>query len=220
MRRLFAGLFLLIIAATPAHAAGDVVAFSSVLDDCVQVGGVRFGKGERWAKCEITRLRWASTIGLADIHQAQYCLGGDDGSCSERALLLFANRAYTPVAHLLLQRVDPASTEYDDPLVVKNRYGYILTLVTRHGDGRASRDYYLWRDEGWQPIDTQGWRRELGRRLPRGVSAVGEGEFDPGTMSANVDLTSGGVATIEMKLQRQRLTIGKLALGGERKAAE
>ncbi len=151
---------LLLAAALPvvAHAATDLAAFSMIQEQCVAVGGISFGPGGRWPACHITRARWYATLvrDNLDFYQVQYCLGEADGACEARALLLFSNRAYAPVARLVLARVDPAATRYDDPQVFHTDSGYISQVTARTGHA-IDTGYFLWQAPTWRPMAIPSW---------------------------------------------------------------
>ena len=216
MRIALAGLFMAAVVSTPVHALGDLTAFYNIQQECAQAGAVSFGAGGRWAACEVTRGRWASTLDFIDMYQAQYCLGGGDGKCERQALTLFGNRAYTPLAKVLIQRIDPAGTIYDDPVVVANEYGHILTLSAHLPDGSTDSKYYVWRTDHWLPIDASAWQADLAKRLPEGVAAQKIGPPDVNTMSAQAVLVrsgdSAGVADIELGMAKDRFALKRLSL--------
>ena len=228
MRAAFVGLFVAplvaLLTSSPVHAIGDTTALLNLQEECAQVGDISFGSSGRWADCQVTRGRWISTIDLIDMYQTQYCLGSGQGTCEQRALLLFGNRAYTPGAKLLFQRIDPATVTYDDPLVVKNDYGYLLTVSTRLADGDQSNNYFLWQARQWIPVNSQGWLKDLAKRLPAGVAARKGGWPSMDTMSAKVRLyhkgeadccASAGVANVELRLTQKRLSLTKVTFSNE-----
>ena len=155
---------ILLAAALPgfAHATKDLAPFSMIQERCVAVGDISFGPGARWPSCRVTRARWYATLVAdnLDFYQAQYCLGEAGGECEARALLLFSNRAYTPVARLVGARIDPPATRYDDPQVYHTDSGYIAQ-VTAHSGGDIDTGYFLWQAPKWNPIKTPSWARSL-----------------------------------------------------------
>lgn len=216
MRRLLTALLLSAVFAPPAAALGDLAAFERVQNECVNVGGMSFGPQGRWAACRVDKGRWFSTIGITDMYQAQYCLGSGDG-CTERALLLFSNRAYTPGAKMLFRRIDPGDTAYADPQVWQTDYGWIMALEARRPGQPVQRSYYLWQDENWQPIEAAGWQRELSRRLPPGITLAGELRPDLDHMNAQAELQrradgATGSAEVELGIARGRLIVKALRL--------
>ena len=213
--------FLLITAlvSTPVHARGDVTKFEGVQEHCVQVGNIRFGAKTRWPNCSVVKGRWFATLDVHDQYQVQYCLGKADGVCAQKAFLVFANRAYTPKAKLILQRIDPGAAQYDDPLLVETKYGDILTLSARFPDGSESKSYYRWHSGRWIPVDARGWLRELSKQLPKGVTARGNVWPDADTMSVRVPVSESGapgagsaVANVELALVKERFTVRKVHL--------
>lgn len=214
--------FALLIAAvisSPAHARGDVTKFEGVQERCVQVGKIEFGAKARWSNCSVIKGHWFATLGILDHYQVQYCLGKADGVCDQKAFLVFANRAYTPKAKVILQRIDPGEVEYDDPLVVGTRYGDIMTLPARFPDGSATRSHYLWRSGRWIPVDARAWRHDLSKRLPKGTSMKADVWPDIDTMSVRVPLVQRGesgpgsmVANVELALAKDRFTVRKVQL--------
>lgn len=218
MRRTFVALCAALLVAPPLQAAGDLTALLGIQEECVEVGAISFGAHGRWADCRVSRGRWVSTIDLVDMYQAQYCLGDGGETCQQRALLLFGNRAYTPTARLMLQRLDPGGAEYDDPQVVVNEYGRILTVTARLPDGTRNSDYYLWQSGQWLRLDARRWLQDFVKGLPAGVR-VGQVELpDIDTMSAKVTLyrpgssgccRDGEVATVALGLRQQRFSLKK-----------
>lgn len=214
--------FLLLITALvslPVHARGDVTKFEGVQERCVQVGDIKFGVKDRWSKCSVTKGRWFATMDILDLYQVQYCLGKTEGVCDQKAFLVFANRAYTPNAKMILQRMDPGTAEYDDPLVVQTKYGDILTLSARFPDGNVTNSYYRWQSGRWIPIDARGWLRDLSKQLPKGVLAKGDAWPDADTMSVRVPLRQSGesgpssaVADVELAVAKERFVLRRVQL--------
>lgn len=146
------------------RAAAGNAAFETIQSACVKTGkltAVALAK----SACRVTKGRWFSTIGHDDFYQAQYCLHdpAEPGTCRRRALLLFANRAYTPDARLTLERLDAAETEYEDPQVFATPSGYVLALSAAVAPAPAKTDYYLWQGESWAPLDAASALAKLGR---------------------------------------------------------
>ncbi|MBI2276145.1 MAG: hypothetical protein HYU74_02195 [Dechloromonas sp.] len=215
MRYLLSALCIGATCASPAGAIGDLASFERIHTECVSAGEVSFGPQGSWSDCRIGKGRWFSTIGHIDFYQAQYCLGSGGEGCAQRALLLFANRAYTPVAKMILGRVDPGDTEYADPLVRQTPYGRVLAIEAQRPGRPAERSYYLWRDDHWQAIDTVGWRRDLLRRLPPGVALRDEPLPDFDDMRVEAGLLrrrdrAAGSAEIELGLVNARLSLKAL----------
>lgn len=164
MRFAFAALLFAIVVSLPAHARDDVTKFEGVQMHCVQAGKIKFGAKASWSDCSVTRGRWVATLDFIDMYQAQYCLGKVAGECDQRAFTLFGNRAYTPNAKVMVQRIDPAGTEYDDPLVVQTKYGDILTVSAHLPDGRKSESYYRWQSGHWKRVKAGAWLHELSKQ--------------------------------------------------------
>ena len=219
MRIAIATLLLAAAISSPVHARDDTVKFDGVQENCVQVGKVKFGPHAKWSNCSVTKGRWFATLDFIDMYQAQYCLGNSDGACAHRALLVFGNRAYTPNAKLVLQRIDRAGAEYDQPLLVQTKYGAILTMAARFPDGSVSKSYYRWRSGRWMPVEARSWLRELARQLPKGRAITAEVWPDADTMSAQATLheaagaaASDRVAEVELGLANDRFTVRKVSL--------
>lgn len=134
------------------HAKSNQFEFAEVQKQCVQTGTITFGPKGRWASCHVTRGRWLATIDFTDLYQAQYCLGKDEQSCDQRAMVIFANRAYKPKAEVLLVHLDKGGTEYDDPLVVSSPDGRAMMVTTRTQNGSEAKNYYRWRSDRWMPM--------------------------------------------------------------------
>lgn len=154
------------LAATGAPQAADaVVRFADLQTDCVAAGSVRFGPGSRWPACRLTGSRWFATLGDLDFYEAEYCLGGDDG-CARRAQVIYANKAYTPEARVLLQRLDPGNAEYAAPLVLSGAEGTHLVLKVAVPGAAAQRHYYRWQQSRWTPVSPGRRLRDLAVSLP------------------------------------------------------
>lgn len=148
----------LLTLAGPLPAAEAVTKFADLQSGCVAVASLHLEPGGGMVDCRMTRSRWVSTIGNVDFYQAQYCLGA---GCQRRALLIYSNRAYAPEAQVLLERVDPAGTEYVDPLVVSGADGPHLVLRWHPPAGGEERAIYRWQEARWQPVDARQWRGEI-----------------------------------------------------------
>jgi hypothetical protein len=198
-----------------AHADGDSTAFPLSNEQCAAVGDITLGANGRWTHCHVIKNGWFATIDDLDLYQSQYCLGNKTGGCKQRAQLLFANRAYTSKAKLLLQRVDSGSTSYDDPTTVNTENGIIMMLAKRLGSVTNST-YYYWQANHWLPIESQTWQRQLPQHLPKGIVMRTKPSLDIGTMSANAKLyrardadccPSGGVAEVNLILSQGRFAV-------------
>jgi hypothetical protein len=207
------------VVGSAAHARGERAEFEKVQEQCVDVGDIRVGEGGRWSECRVTKARWFATNDFLDLYQVQYCLGKDIVGCDERALLVFANRAYTPEARLLLQRIDTGATEYDDPLVVLTQYGRLMMLSARSPGAPAEKSYYLWRKDRWLPVDARSWMRDLSRRLPKGATLKATDAWpDINSMSVQAAVyrpgegSSGEVAQVELALSKDRFTVKRVKL--------
>jgi hypothetical protein len=213
MRTALASVLLVAVVSLPAQAGSDVTKFEGVQEHCAQVGKIKFGANAKWSDCSVTKGRWFATLDHIDMYQAQYCLGKGAGECDQRALLVFGNRAYTPNAKLILQRIDPGAAEYDDPLLVKTKYGDILTMSARLPDGSASKSYYRWNSGRWIPVDARGWLRELSRQLPKGQTIQAGAWPDADSMSARAALSgaSGKVAAVELGIANDRFIVRKVS---------
>jgi hypothetical protein len=199
--------------AAPLHAAELEAAFPQLQKACVQTPAIRFGAKARWASCEVTHARWFVTLDFLDQYQTQYCLGKRGQTCEKRALLVFANRAYTPTARLLLQQVDAGDTEYDDPLVVGTTDGTVMLLTSRRPGSADRHRYYQWQGTRWTALDSQAWQRDLTRRLPPGSRIKTSAAPDISSMSARVVLTSADAAAPEREISVPlRLSGGRLVM--------
>jgi hypothetical protein len=219
MRIAYIALLLAAVVSSPAHARGNVTKFEGVQEQCAKVGKIKFGAKAKWSECSVTKGRWFATLDFIDMYQAQYCLGKGDGECDKRALLVFGNRAYTPNAKLILERIDPGTAKYDDPVLVQTKYGDILTLSAHLPDGSASNSYYRWHSGRWIPVEAKGWLRELSRQLPKGQTIKADVWPDADSMSAQATLYSAGgsgasdkVAEVDLALINDRFTVKKVTL--------
>ena len=218
MRIALAFMLLTTIFPSAVHARNDITKFEGIQERCAQVGDVSFGPKGRWPACRVTNGRWLATIGIVDIYRAEYCLGKADGGCDQRALMLFANRAYTADARLLVQRIDPGATRYDDPLLVETQYGTMMVLPARIPGGAESNSYHVWRTGRWLPVESKAWLRELSMRLPKGMTAGTEAAPDIDGMRVQVPLyrsgePAGTVAEVELGLaqaSKERFTVKRV----------
>ena len=208
------------VVSLPVHAREAVTKFEGVQERCVQVGKIKFGPNAKWSECRVTKGRWVATLDFIDMYQAQYCLGKGDGECEARALLVFGNRAYTPDARLMLQRIDPGAAQYEDPMLVQTPYGDILTLSARLPGGGEIKTYYRWKSRRWIPVEARGWLRDLARKLPKGETIKAEAWPDTDSMTAQATLASAGgagasdkVAKVELGIAKDRFIVKKVTLG-------
>ena len=194
----------------PQTPALETTPFETVQYECRQVGGIKFGANAQWQNCHVTRGRWVATIDFLDIYQAQYCLGSTPDACQQRAQVLFANRAYTPDATVLLVRLDEAGTSYTDPLIVNSGDDSVMSMATHNAAGVVASQYYVWRRNHWAAMDAQHWQYNLQTLLPKGTSTRKVSTLpDLESMSAEVKLfksndddccPSGGTANIALGL--------------------
>lgn len=212
-------LVLALLASTQVNAqiSNKVIPFAGVQEECVQVGEISFGAGGRWASCRVTRGRWVATIDFLDLYQAQYCLSKKADVCDKRAMVIFANRAYTPEASVLMVRVDDGGMEYDDPLVVINGDDSVMSVSAHNVAGVVTKSFFLWHADHWVPMSGQTWLPDLSAYIPDGTSARQSLSWpDLETMSARVSLfakgdadccPSGGVARVELGLVNEKFTV-------------
>ena len=219
MRIAFVSLLLAAVVFSPAHARDEVVKFDGVQERCAHVGKIKFGANAKWSHCSVTKGRWVATLDFIDMYQAQYCFGNAPGECEQRALLLFGNRAYTPKANLMLQRVDSGDVQYDNPQLMHTAYGDILTLSAHLAGGGESKSYFRWKSGRWMPVDARGWLRDLAKQLPKGetINAGIWPELD--SMSAQATLHSAGdsgvsdrIAAVELGIVKDRFVVKKVTL--------
>jgi len=136
---------------------GNLTAIPLLNTECAQVGDISFGADGNWAHCHVTKSHWFSRIAFIDLYQAQYCLGSRADHCDHTALLVFANYPFTPIGRLLVERIDPAGTEYDEPVVASTAQERVLILSTHMPDTIAgaagTKSYYRWANGGWLRIN-------------------------------------------------------------------
>ena len=212
-------LLLAAVVSLPAHARDKAIKFEGVQVNCVQTDKIKFGANAQWSDCRVTKGRWIATLEFIDMYQARYCLGKGDGECAARALVLFGNRAYTPDAKVMLQRIDPGATGYEEPRLVQTKYGDILTLSARFADGHESSSYYRWHSGRWLPVESRAWLRELAKQLPKGETIKANLSPDMDSMRAQATLSSGAgagareqVAEVELGITHDRFTVKKVTL--------
>lgn len=217
---------IILVISLPVNAGNNLTEFPLSNEKCATVGDITVGQNGRWTHCHVTKTSWFATIGFLDLYQTQYCLGNKAKTCDQKAQLLFSNRAYTPNARLILQRIDTGDIEYDLPILVDTGQGLIMVQATHtskattsSGQVRSTTDtvnYFLWQSDFWQPIDAQAWRSELPNHLPAGTSVKAKLWPDIKTMSAQARLyregdadccPKGGVADIKLKLIKSKFSV-------------
>ncbi len=209
-------------AAQPETTPLEKVLFEGVQQECRQVGGITFGTNTKWSYCHVTRGRWVATIDFLDLYQAQYCLGNTPKSCEQTAQVIFANRAYTPDATVLLVRIDEAGTIYSDPIVVNSEDDSVMSIDSRDAAKTVATQYFVWRADRWVTLDAKIWQHDLQEKLPKGISARNiSTQPDLEYMSAEVKLfnaqdadccPTGGVATVAFGLQSNQFTVKNLTI--------
>lgn len=200
----------------------ETVPFEGVQHECRQVGGITFGAKAKWAYCHVTRGRWVATIDFLDLYQAQYCLGKTPDSCEQTAQVIFANRAYTPDATVLLVRLDEAGTRYMDPLIVNSDDDSVMSMASRNTADIIATQYFVWRADRWVAIDAQHWLRDLQAKLPKGTSSRNLSAWpNLENMRAEVKLfnpqdadccPSGGVAKVAIGLETNQFIVKNLTI--------
>ena len=200
----------------------ETVPFEGVQHECRQVGGITFGAKAKWANCHVTRGRWVATIDFLDLYQAQYCLGKTPDSCEQTAQVIFANRAYTPDATVLLVRLDEAGTRYMDPLIVNSDDDSVMSMASRNTADIIATQYFVWRADRWVAIDAQHWLRDLQAKLPKGTSSRNLSAWpNLENMRAEVKLfntqdadccPSGGVAKVVIGLETNQFIVKNLTI--------
>lgn len=222
MRIIFLWILMLTIKAYAGTGATplETVPFDGVQHECKQVSGISFGANGHWASCHVTRGRWVATIDFLDLYQAQYCLGNAPESCEQTAQVIFANRAYTPDAAVLLVRLDEAGTSYTDPLVVNSDNDSVMGMTSQNAAGLVSTQYFVWSTNHWLKMDAQNWQHDLQALLPKSSTMRNtSARPDLETMSAKVPLfnaqdadccPSGGVAKITLSLNTASLATSGL----------
>ncbi len=184
--------------------AGKKVEFDRAQSECVQTEQIRFGKGQPWEDCRVTHTRFVSTIGLLDFYHAQYCLSSEGRSCAKRALVIFANRAYFKDATVVLARLDPAGTRYDDPMVTGQDMDNLLVIAARSPKASApAYDYRYWSNAAWKPLPADAWKKAVAQRAGHGVKVQGGVQPDAESLSARV-----GMAGPDGRVRMARVTFG------------
>lgn len=216
-------LYALVLAmiAAPAQAAAGTAPFPEVQETCVEAGAVKLGTHGRWSTCAVTKARWMATMDLIDQYQVQYCLSSGEPGCDHRAFLVFGNRAYTPHAQLLLQRIEPGTAQYEDPLIVKTAYGRLLAIAAVREDGERKVSYYRWTGRGWTSVEAKSWMRETAAKLPRGTRLPAGLAPDIDTMTAHGALQrDDGSATrqqalVELAVKSNRFVVKRVKVMAE-----
>lgn len=200
MRLLTIALIIAGLAPRIAPAAPDKVAFAGLQEKCVDLPSIFSPKGKQSLPCHVTKGRWFATLDFLDQYQVQYCFGARSDRCDSRALLLFANRAYTPDAQLLVHRPGTGDTRYDDPLIVSTGGVRLMHLAAKSSAG-VTNVYYVWRKPRWVAVDSQAWLGELAGRLPKGENVGDVAGIDLQTMTSRVVLrVPGGKKAIDVRL--------------------
>lgn len=200
----------------------EIVPFEGIQQECRQIDGIKFGANKKWVYCHVTRGRWVATLDFLDLYQAQYCLGKAPDSCEQTAQVIFANRAYTPDASVLLVRIDEAGTRYIDPLLVNSDDDSVMSMSSRNAAGTIAMQYFVWRADRWAAIDAQHWQKDLQAKLPTGTSSRNLSAWpNLENMSAEVTLfnaqdadccPSGGVAKVAIGLASNQFFVKKLII--------
>ncbi len=220
---LAAAVYLPAQAHTPARASAPVlealIPFEGVQEQCVQAGKVRFGANAPWAACRVTKGRWFATQDFIDMYQAQYCLSKTGDACDQRALLVFGNRAYTPQATVILQRLDQGNAEYDDPVLIQTSAGNVLTLSAHLPDGSISNSYHRWQKDHWVSVDASSWLKDLSRQLKAGESIKANAWPDVDAMHAQATIHRAGdaqdsdrVAEVDLEIVKDHFRVRKVSL--------
>lgn len=216
---------------------GEKVEFAPIQEQCVQFADVRFGPGQRWDGCHVTRAGFVSTIELLDFYYAHYCLtktaaktaakaaakpattpptkaadrrtSADPApACDKRALVIFGNRAYRHDAFAVLHRIDPAGTEYGVPLVTGADDDNLLAISVKRRGAALARHLFAWKEDFWQRMDDRAWKSALRKHLPAGARIGADTVIDPETLTVMVPMAgSAGSLRVEMGYADGRLFV-------------
>ena len=149
-------------------------------------------------------------------------MGKTPDSCEQTAQVIFANRAYTPDARVLLVRLDEAGTRYMDPLIVNSDDDSVMSMASRNTADIIATQYFVWRADRWVAIDAQHWLRDLQAKLPKGTSSRNlSASPNLENMRAEVKLfnpqdadccPSGGVAKVAIGLETNQFIVKNLTI--------
>jgi hypothetical protein len=140
--------------------------------------------------------------------------------------VLFANRAYTPDATVLLVHLDEAGTSYSDPMVVNSGDDSVMSMGSRSSTGAVTTQYFVWRANRWATVDAKLWQHDLQAdlqaKLPKGTSArTTSASPDLENMAAEVPLfnihdadccPTGGVAKVAIGLENSQFIVKNLTI--------
>lgn len=211
--------------ASAAEPAAAAIPFARIQETCVQTEALKFGPGERWTSCRLTRAGFVGTIGLLDYYYAAWCLVARGERCDRVALVVFANRAYREEATLQFHRVDPAGTRYEHAMMIGGESSHAIATSARAPKGGVERQYHAWTGSRWQAVDGAEWRaalaQELQAKLPADLRAQLPGEAlpDPERMAIAVPLrrvrdgAPAGIAEVAVRVEGARLAVSGIDLG-------
>ena len=212
---------------------------SFLRQQCIEFTQVkRGGKPDDIRDCRVSEFGEFGRVDEVHYFYALYCLipnyAPDKGQCNDdsfnasyhrtRGLVIFVGDPSGLRVRLFLERVEReiGSLQYGPPQIVRNAAGTILYLpIAIDGTAHENASEYFLRDAGtWQPIEAQGWLKDLSRQLPAGLG-IWKGVWpDLRTMQAEAGLyrqsdanccPTGGRARIRFSIRSSRFVLDSVA---------
>ena len=160
---------------------------SFLRQQCIEFTQVKRGDNpDDIRDCRVSGFGEFGTVDEVHYYYALYCLipneAPDKGQCNDgsfnaryhrtRGLAIFIGDSSGVRVRLFLERVGEIGTLQYDPLqIVRNATGIILYLpIAMDGTGHLNAsEYFLWDAGKWQPIEAQGWLKNLSQQMPTGL---------------------------------------------------
>jgi hypothetical protein len=222
----------------PVSATTVDLSTSLLRQHCIEFKQVKLGdKPADIRDCRVSEFGEFGTVDEVHYYYALYCLipndAPDKGHCDDgsfnaryhrtRGLAIFLGDSSGLKVRLLIERVEEIGTmQYDPPQIIRNGTGTILYLpIAIDGTGHYNAsEYFLWDAGKWQPIESQGWLKNLSQQMPTGLE-IWKGVWpDLRTMQTEVGLyrggdanccPTGGRARIRFSIRERRFVLDSVA---------
>jgi hypothetical protein len=203
-------------------------------DRCIQFSDVKPG-ADGYRECRVSEFGELGAVDGLTYFYALYCLipsssQDGDGSCGgggfntqyhrSRGMALFLRHEPEGLLEVAFERANPeiGLSVYQKPAIVHTPARTWLQLaIAVDGTGNGNESEYYLREAGrWAPVESQGWLKDLEKRVPADLEIRGGIWPDLTTLRAETGLyrpgdanccPSGGVARIRLAVRKRQFVL-------------
>ena len=180
--------------------------------------------------CEINQSGPFGSIGDKEFYFALYNFFNQGGDYLNLGIGIFegANNDYKkPFIFKVHLDISPqiSNLGYSEPRIFHTKFGKVLALScgVHAGSGGISydHDYFFWNNSDWIALDSEKWKAELKRKLPKGLSIWNQMTIDLNNLTVDSRLwtekdahccPTGGVVKVSLSIKQNRFVIDKLVI--------